>query len=320
MSDYQSFLESTLATQSDSIQSYELDSRKVWLKKASERHGLWLYTPLKWLAKIFNLGSITPVPNQGGSAAIQCEFKRIQQLKALGISTPNVLALSKKGILLEDVGSQRQSQVSQLDQKIASLKDHPEQQFDLFHQAIQAIRQIHQHEGYLSEAFARNILVDEQNQFTFIDFPQRWQYGYMFWVSMLCTGIVGLLKAHSSHACPWYMTHETSTGFIWDFSATAGHCFPGGHASTGFALVTGYFVYRLHQTQRAWFYLIAAMIIGFAMGWAQMMRGAHFLSHNLWTAWVCVAVNLVLYALTYKRHQALTNRNSIPLSTIDVVK
>ncbi|MCH7305882.1 phosphatase PAP2 family protein [Acinetobacter higginsii] len=150
--------------------------------------------------------------------------------------------------------------------------------------------------------------------------PQRWQYGYMFWVSMLCTGIVGLLKAHSYHACPWYMTHETPTGFIWDFSATAGHCFPGGHASTGFALVTGYFVYRLYQTQRAWFYLVAAMIIGFAMGWAQMMRGAHFLSHNLWTAWVCVAVNLVLYAFTYKRHQAITNRNSIPLSTIDVVK
>lgn len=150
--------------------------------------------------------------------------------------------------------------------------------------------------------------------------PQRWQYGYMFWVSMLCTGIVGLLKAHSYHACPWYMTHETPTGFIWDFSATAGHCFPGGHASTGFALVTGYFVYRLYQTQRAWFYLVAAMIIGFAMGWAQMMRGAHFLSHNLWTAWVCVTVNLVLYAFTYKRHQAITNRNSIPLSTIDVVK
>ncbi|MCU4580214.1 phosphatase PAP2 family protein [Acinetobacter gyllenbergii] len=150
--------------------------------------------------------------------------------------------------------------------------------------------------------------------------PQRWQYGYMFWVSMLCTGIVGLLKAHSYHACPWYMTHETTMGFVWDFSATAGHCFPGGHASTGFALITGYFVYRLHQTQRAWFYLITGIIIGFAMGWAQMMRGAHFLSHNLWTAWVCVAINLVCYALTYKYHQAVANRNSIPLPTIDVVK
>ncbi|MCH7390478.1 phosphatase PAP2 family protein [Acinetobacter dispersus] len=146
--------------------------------------------------------------------------------------------------------------------------------------------------------------------------PNRWLYGYMFWVSMLCTCIVGLLKAHSYHACPWYMTHETATGFVWDFSATAGHCFPGGHASTGFALITGFFVYHLHQTQRAWFYLIAGMILGFAMGWAQMMRGAHFLSHNLWTAWVCVAINLLCYALTYKHHQDVTNRNSSTVSNI----
>ena len=68
---------------------------------------------------------------------------------------------------------------------------------------------------------------------------KRWQYGYMFWVSMLCTCIIGFMKAHAAHACPWDMTHPTATGFIWDFSATAGHCFPGGHASTGFALVTG---------------------------------------------------------------------------------
>ena len=119
MDDFQEFLETALVTQQESIKAYTLDSGKVWLKKASERHGLWLYTPLKWLAKIFNLGAIMPVPNQGGSAAIQCEYNRIQQLKALGVSTPNVLALSKKGILLEDLGSQRQSKVKQLDQSLA---------------------------------------------------------------------------------------------------------------------------------------------------------------------------------------------------------
>ncbi|KXO85915.1 hypothetical protein AYK86_02485 [Acinetobacter venetianus] len=149
---------------------------------------------------------------------------------------------------------------------------------------------------------------------------KRWQYGYMFWVSMLCTCIVGFMKAHSAHACPWAMTHETATGFVWDFSATAGHCFPGGHASTGFALITGYFVYRLDQKGRAWFYLFASVILGFAMGWAQMMRGAHFLSHNLWTGWICLAINFVVYAITYKRHLANSTTISIPQSKLDVVK
>lgn len=143
---------------------------------------------------------------------------------------------------------------------------------------------------------------------------KRWQYGYMFWVSMLCTCLIGFIKAHSAPACPWYMTHETATGFIWDFSATAGHCFPGGHASTGFALLTGYFVYRLNQQSRAWFYLVAGTLIGFGMGWAQMMRGAHFLSHNLWTMWFCLAINFLCYAVTYRYHQQFLHRKAMRIS------
>ena len=150
MDDFQKFLETTVTTQHDSIQAYELSTGKVWLKKASERHGLWLYTPLKWLAKIFNLGAIMPVPNQGGSKAIQCEFRRINQLKQLGISTPNVLAISDQGILLEDIGVQRNSHVSQLDQLLGSYKDNPEARFSLFTQAIQAISDIHQQHGYFT--------------------------------------------------------------------------------------------------------------------------------------------------------------------------
>lgn len=149
---------------------------------------------------------------------------------------------------------------------------------------------------------------------------KRWQYGYMFWVSMLCTCSIGLIKAHSTHACPWSMTHPTATSFVWDFSATAGHCFPGGHASTGFALFTGYFTYRLTQRNRAWFYLGAAILLGFAMGWAQMMRGAHFLSHNLWTAWICFAINFIAYTLSYKHHVLIATRNYIPQASLDVLK
>ena len=72
-------------------------------------------------------------------------------------------------------------------------------------------------------------------------------------------------------------------------SATAGHCFPGGHASSGFAVLAGYFIYRVTQPKRAYFFLIAACILGMGMGWAQMMRGVHFFSHSLCIGWVtCV--------------------------------
>jgi membrane-associated PAP2 superfamily phosphatase len=43
--------------------------------------------------------------------------------------------------------------------------------------------------------------------------------------------------------------------------------------------------------------LILGLILGFAMGWGQMMRGAHFMSHNLWTAWVVWVLLLAQYLL-----------------------
>lgn len=134
--------------------------------------------------------------------------------------------------------------------------------------------------------------------------PNRLLYGYMFWISLLSTAVVGLFKSQSRHACPWNMTHPTATGYVWDFSATQGHCFPGGHASTGFALITGYFVYRLIRPKRAYFYLLAGLAIGFVMGWGQMLRGAHFLSHNLWTAWYVYALNSIIFMMLFNKLQA----------------
>jgi len=88
--------------------------------------------------------------------------------------------------------------------------------------------------------------------------PNRIIYGYMFWVSILSTTLIGVIKSQSRHDCPWNMLQNSTYGLSWDFSATQGHCFPGGHASTGFALMTGYFVYRLSQPKRAYFiYLLA---------------------------------------------------------------
>ena len=130
---------------------------------------------------------------------------------------------------------------------------------------------------------------------------KRWQYAYLFWILILSTSVVGILKSQSGHACPWNMTQTTATGFLWNFSLSHGHCFPGGHAATGFALMTGFFAFRKAAPKRAYFYLGAGLILGFAMGWAQMMRGAHLLSHNLWTAWVVWCCNVALYPLFYKR-------------------
>jgi len=104
--------------------------------------------------------------------------------------------------------------------------------------------------------------------------------------------LVSLLKRGSTQHCPWdlaeyggYAPFHSLFGFLAEGIA-AGHCFPGGHASGGFALMAIYFAWRDMHGRAAGLSLAAAVIAGLAMGWSQMMRGAHFMSHNLWSAWV----------------------------------
>ncbi len=58
------------------------------------------------------------------------------------------------------------------------------------------------------------------------------------------------------------------------------------------------------QRSRQW--LLAVAVVGAVLGGVQQLRGAHFMSHTLWTAWLCAAVPLAL------RQWAL-NRGWVPL-------
>lgn len=67
-----------------------------------------------------------------------------------------------------------------------------------------------------------------------------------------------------------------------------GHCFPAGHASAGFAWMAGWFAWPPGaRSRRRW--LVAGLVAGAVLGLSQQVRGAHFMSHTLWTAWICWA-------------------------------
>lgn len=117
----------------------------------------------------------------------------------------------------------------------------------------------------------------------------------------LSTLAVSLLKAASQHSCPWdlvgYGGQAHPFGLFEAASANPGpgRCFPGGHASGGFALMAGFFLLWPHRPLAAVAVQALGLLTGMVMGWGQMMRGAHFLSHNLWSAWVVWAVCVLLY-------------------------
>lgn len=124
---------------------------------------------------------------------------------------------------------------------------------------------------------------------------------YMFLAMALGTASVSGLKAISNKHCPYDLEMYGGYAPYVPLLATPtpgvepGRCFPGGHASGGFSLIAAYFIWRRRRPRLAYFVLAGTFIVGFLLGFGRIMQGAHFLSHNLWTAWVCWVVAVALY-------------------------
>ncbi|GAB3550643.1 phosphatase PAP2 family protein [Noviherbaspirillum agri] len=106
------------------------------------------------------------------------------------------------------------------------------------------------------------------------------------------TMLVSIVKHQSPLHCPWdlaeYGGYAPYLGLFDSLPAdiTPGRCFPSGHASGGFAIFSFYFAFRATHPRVARAALFAGLGLGLLMGWTQMMRGAHFLSHVVWSGWM----------------------------------
>src|SRR5690606_20913955 len=106
------------------------------------------------------------------------------------------------------------------------------------------------------------------------------------------TSIVALLKRWSSVQCPWSLSRYG--GALPHVGMPAGHCFPAGHASAGYAWLALYFFFLAVRPAWRWHGLGVGLGLGLTFGIAQQLRGAHFLSHDLWAAAICWAVALLV--------------------------
>lgn len=120
---------------------------------------------------------------------------------------------------------------------------------------------------------------------------------------VLTVSVAALLKMTSAHSCPWdlrgfggaadwFPLFDTPTS-----PAGPGHCWPAGHAVGGFSLIAGYFAFRGSHRFIARIVLAAALSLGLLMSLVQLARGAHFLSHNLWSFWIAWFCSLVSYLI-----------------------
>ncbi len=124
---------------------------------------------------------------------------------------------------------------------------------------------------------------------------------------ILATAFVGLLKAATDMDCPWnllrYGGDRAFVGFFEVRPPNMPHasCFPAGHASAGYAWFALYFFFLETRPRFRWTGLAVGVFAGATFGFGQQLRGAHFFSHDVWTAVICWLTALGGYLLYFKR-------------------
>lgn len=123
--------------------------------------------------------------------------------------------------------------------------------------------------------------------------PSRARWGLAVASTLACLVLVPGLKRFSQTSCPWNLAEFGGTvphvphWLLGVADGGPGHCFPSGHAVSAFAFFSLYFAWRSHHPGRARAWLAAVLGFGALFAWAQYARGAHFVSHSLWSAWLC---------------------------------
>ncbi|MDC1528298.1 phosphatase PAP2 family protein [Gammaproteobacteria bacterium] len=138
-------------------------------------------------------------------------------------------------------------------------------------------------------------------------------------VSAITSGVlVNLLKTVSGIDCPWDLQDYGGDRIYQGWSAlftlneSGGNCFPAGHASAAYAWFGVYFFTLHHFPQWRRVAITTVILFGLVFGISQQLRGAHFLSHDLTTAWICwmTAVLMAPFFLASNTHCISDRRKS----------
>jgi membrane-associated PAP2 superfamily phosphatase len=145
--------------------------------------------------------------------------------------------------------------------------------------------------------------------------------GYLLLATLVASLLVAWVKSWSNVDCPWdLLRYGGERPYIDLFSLrpvglSRGACFPAGHASGGYAWFALYFYFRAVRPAWRWYGFATGLVLGLTFGFAQQLRGAHFLSHDLWTATLCwVAVASVSLAFWPRAEDAKPMPRPQPLA------
>ena len=138
----------------------------------------------------------------------------------------------------------------------------------------------------------------------------RWGLVYLVTAIAISTLSVALLKDVTHVNCPWSVDrYGGDVPYLptWReilVHGRSGRCFPSGHAGSGFALLASYFFCRRLAPRLRWYAFGAAIGLGIVFGVAQQLRGAHYLSHDVWALAICWCVAVAATPILKRTHAA----------------
>lgn len=123
---------------------------------------------------------------------------------------------------------------------------------------------------------------------------------------ILSVGTVGALKTVTNKDCPRDLTEFGGEHVYVPLFAHRppelrdARCFPAAHASAGYALLALYFMLRGRNRRWGRVGLTIGILAGLIFGFSQQSRGAHFVSHDVWSAFIVWTVALSTYVALFR--------------------
>lgn len=171
---WDAFLKTQLAQKDSEVRHFSVPGwpGRVWLKRARARRSTFLYGLLNTFATAARLPWLKASPSAtGGKESSAVELRRLRELRQAGVRVPHVLAHTDGAILMQDAIVSPEPSHSLLHMLVTRFEaGQANAALGYWRQGLQALSELHSKDQYLSQAFARNIVIGAAGEVGFVDF------------------------------------------------------------------------------------------------------------------------------------------------------
>jgi hypothetical protein len=152
-------IENATGWRKNRVQIFDLPEGKVIVKGQRPQRSPWRYRLLKMIGLLVGVPSMKPVPVPGGKASQDIELARLKAMADAAILVPEVMHVAPDYFVMRYLG---ESDLA------GQLRGSGFGAFELWKSALLHIIQVHDAGQYLSQGFARNIIVGLQDSAPYI--------------------------------------------------------------------------------------------------------------------------------------------------------